>query len=270
MQNGRIVVVTGGAGGIGSKIVDRFLANGDTVFAIDNRLDALKTLLGTRNAQDRLVAVERDVSKKDDTRGFADTIRAKAGRVDILINCAGRYPSVPFEKMMFYEWQQIIAINLSGAFLMVSSLLPLMKGRGWGRIVNIASASVFEGVVGQTHYVAAKSGLIGFSRSLAMEVGDYGITVNSIAPGLTVTAPVERGMSASMIEGQPALRAIKRDEQPEDLVGPVFFLASPAANFMSGHGSAGHVGRGAHKDHYLHPRGNEKGLDVVVDSSART
>ena len=270
MQNGRIVVVTGGAGGIGSKIVDRFLANGDTVFAIDNRLDALKTLLGTRNAQDRLVAVEGDVSKKDDTRGFADTIRAKAGRVDILINCAGRYPSVPFEKMMFYEWQQIIAINLSGAFLMVSSLLPLMKGRGWGRIVNIASASVFEGVVGQTHYVAAKSGLIGFSRSLAMEVGDYGITVNSIAPGLTVTAPVERGMSASMIEGPPALRAIKRDEQPEDLVGPVFFLASPAANFMSGHGSAGHVGRGAHKDHYLHPRGNEKGLDVVVDSSART
>jgi NAD(P)-dependent dehydrogenase (short-subunit alcohol dehydrogenase family) len=234
MENGRIVVVTGGAGGIGSKIVDRFLANGDTVFAIDNRLDALKSLLGTRNAQDRLVAVEGDVSKEDDTRGFVDTIRAKAGRVDVLINCAGYYPIVPFEKMTFDEWQQIIAINLSGAFLMVSALLPLMKGRGWGRIVNIASASVFEGVVGQTHYVAAKGGLIGFSRSLAVEVGDYGITVNSIAPGLTVTAPVKQGMSASTIEGQRALRAIKRDEQPEDLVGPVFFLASPGANFMSG------------------------------------
>ena len=133
------------SGGIGSKIVDRFLANGDTIFAIDNRLDALKTLLGTRNAQDRLVAVEGDVSKEDDTRGFADTIRAQAGRVDVLINCAGYYPIVPFEKMTFDEWQQIIAINLSGAFLMVSALLPLMKGRGWGRIVNIASASVFEG-----------------------------------------------------------------------------------------------------------------------------
>jgi NAD(P)-dependent dehydrogenase (short-subunit alcohol dehydrogenase family) len=234
MENRRIVVVTGGAGGIGSKIVDRFLANGDTIFAIDNRLDALKTLLETRNAQDRLVAVEGDVSKEDDTRGFADTIRAKAGRVDVLINCAGYYPIVPFEKMTFEEWQLIIAINLSGAFLMVSSLLPLMKGRGWGRIINIASASVFEGVVGQTHFVAAKNGLIGFSRSLAMEVGEYGITVNSIAPGLTVTAPVKRGMSTSMIEGQRALRAIKRDEQPEDLAGPVFFLASPEANFMSG------------------------------------
>jgi len=234
MENGRIVVVTGGAGGIGSKIVDRFLANGDTIFAIDNRLDALKTLLGTRSAQDQLVAIGGDVSKEDDTRGFADTIRAKAGRVDILINCAGYYPIVPFEKMTFKEWQQIIAINLSGAFLMVSALLPLMKGRGWGRVVNIASASVFEGVVGQTHYVAAKSGLVGFSRSLATEVGEYGITVNCVAPGLTVTAPVKRNMPASTIEGQRALRAIQRDEQAEDLAGPVFFLASPDANFMSG------------------------------------
>jgi len=234
MENGRIVVVTGGAGGIGSKIVDRFLANGDTIFAIDNRLDALKTLLGTRSAQDQLVAIGGDVSKEDDTRGFADTIRAKAGRVDVLINCAGYYPIVPFEKMTFEQWQLIIAINLSGAFLMVSALLPLMKGRGWGRVVNIASASVFEGVVGQTHYVAAKSGLVGFSRSLATEVGEYGITVNCVAPGLTVTAPVKRNMPASTIEGQRALRAIQRDEQAEDLAGPVFFLASPDANFMSG------------------------------------
>jgi 3-oxoacyl-[acyl-carrier protein] reductase len=112
--------------------------------------------------------------KRTTTRGFADTIRAKAGRVDVLINCAEYYPIVPFEKMTFDEWQQIIAINLSGAFLMVSALLPWMKGRGWGRIVNIASASVFEGVVGQTHYVAAKGGLIGFSRSLAMK---WAITV---------------------------------------------------------------------------------------------
>jgi NAD(P)-dependent dehydrogenase (short-subunit alcohol dehydrogenase family) len=176
----------------------------------------------------------RVVSKEDDARGFADTIRAKAGRVDVLINCAGYYPVVPVEKMTFAEWQQVIAINMSAGFLMVSSLLPLMKGHGWGRIVNIASASIFEGVVGQTHYVAAKNGLIGFSRSLAMEVGEYGINVNCVAPGLTVTAPVQRIMSASMIEGQRALRAIKRDEQPEDLAGPVFFIASPEANFMSG------------------------------------
>src|ERR1700681_2795000 len=98
MKKGRIVVVTGGAGGIGSKIVDRFLANGDTIFAIDNRPDALEDLLETRNAQERLVAVEGDVSKEDDARGFADTIRAKAGRVDVLINCAGTTPSFPSKR----------------------------------------------------------------------------------------------------------------------------------------------------------------------------
>src|ERR1035441_9465403 len=111
MENDRIVVVTGGAGGIGSKIVDRFLANGDTIVEIDNRSDALNTLLQTRSAEDRLVALAGDVSNEADTRGFADAIRAKTGRVDVLINCAGYYPIVPFEKMKFEEWQQVIAIN---------------------------------------------------------------------------------------------------------------------------------------------------------------
>jgi len=101
--------------------VDRFLANGDTIFAIDNRLDALKTLLGTRNPQDRLVAVEGDVAKEDDTRGFADTICAKAGRVDVLINCAGYYPIVPFE--LVQDWAspagpQLVTLLLGSAPMM--------------------------------------------------------------------------------------------------------------------------------------------------------
>jgi 3-oxoacyl-[acyl-carrier protein] reductase len=91
--------------------VDRFLANGDTIFAGDNRQDALKGLMQKRNAQDRLVSVEGDISNEDDTRCFADTIGAKAGRVDVLINCAGYYPIMPFKKMTFEEWQQIIAIT---------------------------------------------------------------------------------------------------------------------------------------------------------------
>ena len=128
--------------------------------------------------------------------------------------------------MSLAQWQQVIGINLNGPFLMVSNLLPLMKNRGWGRIVNIGSASIFEGVPGQAHYVAAKSGIVGFSRSLAMELGAYGITVNVIAPGLTVTEPVRREMPAEMIESQRDVRALKRDEQPEDLAGPVPRISS--------------------------------------------
>jgi len=234
MQTDRVVVITGAAGGIGARIVDRFLGNRDTVFAIDNRAEALRQLRDSRGAGDRLVLIEGDVSQENDCQRFADTIRTAAGHVDVLVNCAGYYPVVPFEKMSLAEWQQVIGINLNGPFLTVHKLLPLMKNRGWGRIVNIGSASVFEGVPGQVHYVAAKGGIIGFSRSLAMELGAYGITVNIVAPGLTVTGPVRREMPAGMIDSQRDVRAIKRDEQPGDLAGPVFFLASPDSDFMSG------------------------------------
>jgi NAD(P)-dependent dehydrogenase (short-subunit alcohol dehydrogenase family) len=117
---------------------------------------------------------------------------------------------------------------------MVKAMLPLMKGRGWGRIINIGSGSMFEGVAEQTHYVAAKAGVLGFSRSLARVVGKEGITVNVVAPGLTVTRAVARSMPPEMIEAQIKARAIQRNETGEDLVGTVFFLASPDADFMSG------------------------------------
>lgn len=234
METDRVVVITGAAGGIGSKIVDRFISNRDTVFAIDNRTDALGALQNIRRDGDQLFLVSGDISNESDCQRFADTIRGQAGRVDILVNCAGYYPVVPFEEMSLSDWQKVIDINLSGPFLMIRKLLPLMRNRGWGRIVNIGSASVFEGVAGQAHYVAAKSGLIGLSRSLAMELGSYGITVNVVAPGLTLTEPVRREMPAEMINIQRGVRALKRDEQPEDLAGPVFFLASSDADFMSG------------------------------------
>jgi len=235
MQSKRIVVVTGAAGGIGAAIVKRFLSNEDTVIAIDNRADALKVLQESHQASaSQLIAIDGDVSREQECRRFATLIESKVGRVDVLVNCSGYYPIVPFEEMSLADWQQVIGINLTGPFLMVRSLLPLIKGRGWGRIVNVGSASVFEGVAGQVHYVAAKGGIVGFSRSLAMELGSHGITVNVVAPGLTKTEPVRRQMPAEMIESQREVRAIKRDEQAEDLAGPVFFLASPDAAFMSG------------------------------------
>jgi NAD(P)-dependent dehydrogenase (short-subunit alcohol dehydrogenase family) len=232
MKQDRVVVITGAAGGMGSVLVDRFLANGDTVVATD-RKEALEILRAKVGANTKLVTLAADISKEEDCARAA-AARDKAGRVDVLINCAGYFPRVAFEKMTTEQWRQTIDINLTGNFLMTHVMLPLMKGRAWGRIINFGSASVFEGVPGQAHYVAAKAGIVGLTRSLAREVGDYGITVNVITPGLTVTKAVKDSFSAEVLETQRNARALKRDEQAEDLVGAVFFLASPDADFITG------------------------------------
>ena len=234
MQNSRAVLVSGAAGGVGSLLVERFLANGDVVVATDSRLGGLEALRERHAAEAGLHTAGCDVSSEQDCAALMQVAEAAAGRVDVLVNCAGFFPVVPFEQMAFEQWQRVIEINLNGTYLMCRAALPLMKHRGWGRIVNFASGSVFAGTPGQAHYVAAKAGVIGFSRSLAREVGGYGITVNVVAPGLTVTQAVRDTFPPEVLAGQRSRRALQRDEQPEDLVGPVFFLASRDAEFITG------------------------------------
>ena len=153
----------------------------------------------------------------------------------MLINCAGHFPINPFEQMSADDWRHIIDINLTGNFLMTSAVLPLMKGRGWGRIINVGSASIFEGVPGQAHYVAAKAGIIVSPALSPVSLGDYGITVNVVTPGLTSTPPVRDHFPPEMLAKARNARALKRNEQAEDLVGTAFFLASPDADFLAGH-----------------------------------
>jgi len=234
MRQGRLVVVTGAGGGIGAKIVDRFLANGDKVIGLDRSESSLDKLKSDRGPDAKLSIQKVDIAKPSEVLECAGHIQMAHGGIDVLVNCAGYYPVVPFEQMTLAQWQEVIAINLTGTFQMTHALLPLMKERGWARIINIGSASVFEGVPGQTHYVSAKAGLVGFTRSLAMEVGDYGITVNLVAPGLTLTAPVLENMPKKLIDEQRSVRALKRDESAIDLAGPVFLLASPDADFVTG------------------------------------
>lgn len=237
MRTQRAVVITGAAGGIGSALVERFLANDDTVVATDRRRDGLDGLVDRypgRHADGKLVITEADISSEGECAGVADCARTHMGRVDVLLNVAGHYPTVKFEDMTLAQWHQVVDVNLTGTFLMIKAVLPLMKGRGWGRIVNFGSASVFEGVEEQAHYVAAKAGIVGLTRSIAPVLGAYGITVNVVTPGLTVTAPIRDTMPADFIDQQRGLRSIRRDEVAEDLVGPTFFLASPESEFMSG------------------------------------
>jgi 3-oxoacyl-[acyl-carrier protein] reductase len=151
MKTNRVVVITGAAGGMGSVLVKRFLMNGDTVIATDIKSAPLEELRERHNANTLITAVG-DISKENDCALLAELVRSKTTRVDVLINCAGYYPIRPFEAMSLDEWGQVIDINLTGAFLMTRAMLPLMKGRGWGRVISYGSASVFEGVEGQAHY----------------------------------------------------------------------------------------------------------------------
>ncbi|SPU54808.1 Pyridoxal 4-dehydrogenase [Brevundimonas vesicularis] len=234
MNTDRTVLITGAAGGMGALFVRRFLDNGDTVVATDTSRGALDALIEKAGAPERLVVVEGDISDDASCREVAEAARRKTGRIDVLVNVAGFFPIQPFLDISADDWRKIIDINLTGTAFMTKAALPLMVGRGWGRIVNIGSASVYPGVPGQAHYVAAKAGVIGLTRSLAREFGRDGITVNLVAPGVTVTKAVKESFPEELLKEQIERRAIKREEKPEDLVGTVFFLASPDSDFVTG------------------------------------
>ncbi|KIH96601.1 hypothetical protein LP52_24115 [Streptomonospora alba] len=227
------MVVTGAAGGVGAELVKRFLTNGDTVIATDLSPDAIDKLSADIGARDRLVTLAADITDEADVARLAEAVDGNGG-LDVLVNGAGFFPIDTFENTTPDRWRQVIDINLTGYYLVTHALLPLMRGRGWGRIVNFGSASMYPGVPGQVHYVSAKAALVGFTRSLAREVGDDGITVNLVTPGLTLTGPIVENFPAELIESQRKGRALQRDQYPQDLVGPVFFLASPDAGFVSG------------------------------------
>jgi 3-oxoacyl-[acyl-carrier protein] reductase len=233
MQTGRTVVIAGAAGGIGALLVRRFLDNDDTVIAVD-LASALLTLAEACLPHPMLVPLAADVTDEAACAGIAQAARARTGRIDVLINCVGHFPARPFEQITAAEWRRVVDINLTGVFLPVQACLPLMKPQGWGRIINYGSGTFFKGTPNQSHYIAAKAGVIGLTRCLATELGAYSITANLVAPGLTVTDAVRRELPAAFIAAQRATRPLQRDQLPEDLVGPTFFLASPDADFITG------------------------------------
>ena len=234
MERERVVLITGAAGGMGALFAKRFLTHGDTVIATDTSDEALAKLAKGAAKGTKLFTLAADISDEASCAKLAAFAHDKARRVDVLINCAGYFPIQAFAEMSLADWNKVVGINLTGVFLMVKAILPLMTGHGWGRIINIGSGSIFEGIAEQVHYVAAKTGILGFTRSLARVVGKDAITVNLVAPGLTMTPAVAKAMPPEMVQAQAKAGAIQRDEAGEDLVGTVFFLASPDADFMSG------------------------------------
>lgn len=231
--DGRTAIVTGGASGIGRAVSQRLAEEGANVLIADIAdASAVVEALGKKGV--KAASIRCDLSSGDDVARLRAEAESAFGGCDILIHNAGIYPATLFEDMTFEEWRRVLAINLDSVFHLVKAVLPSMKARGWGRIISLSSTTFHSGIAYNSHYTASKAGLIGFSRGLASEVGQYGITVNTVAPGLTRTDTTANGPQAQWFDMLAGQQAIKRTETPADLVGPIAFLASDDAAFVTG------------------------------------
>ena len=183
--------------------------------------------------------MQTDVSDESSVAAMVDATVAKWGGVDILINNAAIWASLrakPFQDISPEEWDKLMAVNVKGPFLCARAVVPHMRAGKYGRIVNIASGTAYKGTPNFLHYVTSKGAVIAMTRALAREVGEDGITVNTLAPGLVLSEQVVASPELLEKLSAPVMasRAIKRDQLPQDLVGPLLFLVSDDAAFMTG------------------------------------
>lgn len=235
----RVAIITGAARGIGAAFAIGFAKEGAKVVVGDLR-DGTETVKAIEKAGGRAICVKTDVTKQDECNALAKAAVDQFGAVDILINNAGTLVQIkPFMEVTTEEWMQIMATNTLGPFHCTKAVFPYMKDKG-GRIINISSGTVFEGVPGLPHYVASKGAVMAFTRGMARELGDYNINVNSIAPGFTHSEGgnefdrVKKFPSVPLDEVQMSMRCIKRPAYPEDLVGTAIYLASDDSKFITG------------------------------------
>jgi 3-oxoacyl-[acyl-carrier protein] reductase len=233
---GRVAIVTGGGGGLGEGICYSLAAAGAHVAAVDvARGEAERVAEQVSSTGARSIALEADVSDLSGTQAMVENVVEEFGGVDVLVNNAAIYPLRPWTEIDEQEWDRVMAVNLKGYFLCARAAFPHIRGSGHGRIINVASITFFIGWAGFLDYVSSKGAVIGFTRTLAREVGPDGVTVNAISPGAFPTAaervhPDQEALNRQILEAQ----CLKRRGTPEDVGNLVAFLASDAASFITG------------------------------------
>jgi NAD(P)-dependent dehydrogenase (short-subunit alcohol dehydrogenase family) len=183
--------------------------------------------------------IQADVSSEEDVERMVSEALERNGRIDVLVNNAGLYASLEmraFTEIPLEEWNRVMEVNVASMFLTCRAVVPVMREQGGGKIVNISSGTPFRGVPFLLHYVTSKGAIVAFTRSLAKEVGADSIHVNCVAPGFTMSEGVKSHPEVieALRDVSVAARTIKRDQVPEDVVGAVVFLCSPAADFVTG------------------------------------
>ncbi len=237
----KVIIVTGGGHGIGKAYCFGFARSGSRVVVADIDRPAAEQVTAqiTKETGSEVLATHVDVADEKSTKDMVAAALERFARIDVLINNAAIFATVPMnrgriETITSDEWDKLMAVNLKGLFFCCRAVLPTMRAQKSGKIINIASGTVFNGSPGRIHYVTAKAGTIGFSRTLAREVGDDNIQVNVLAPGNTLS---EENPTEEMIRFRQSSiggRALQRVQVPQDVVGAMLFLASPLSDFITG------------------------------------
>lgn len=234
--NSKNVLITGGSRGIGAACVKMFAnAGANVAFTFSNNNTAADSLKKSLSQKVKVQSYKIDLNSSENIIDTVNKIISDFGRIDILVNNAGIWKRGKVDEMSLEEWNSTIRINLTGTFLFTKALIPSMKKNNFGRIINISSTAGQRGEPFYSHYASSKGGMISFTKSLAVELGEYNITTNCVAPGWVIT-----DMSADVfsdIAYKEKVRneiPVKRIASAEDIAGPVLFLASDLARHING------------------------------------
>jgi 3-oxoacyl-[acyl-carrier protein] reductase len=231
-------IVTGGGQGLGRAFCHALADRGVKVAVADiNLATAQRVAHEIEQTGGRAIAVQVDIADAASVDAMAAAVGEAFGPPVVLVNNAAIFSSLklqPFSEIPLEEWHRVIDVNVTGAFLCSRAVAPLMQERGYGKVINISSATVWTGRPGYLHYVTSKAALIGFTRALASELGPAGITVNAITPGSTATEVERDTISKEARDAMVAATAMRRIQMPRDVVGVLLFLASRDSDFVTG------------------------------------
>ncbi len=235
---GRVAIVTGAAQGIGHTYALALARAGAQVVCGDV-LDCTDVVKDIHAEGGQALAVHVDVTSSSSVAAMVQASLDAFGRIDVLVNNAAIFGNLtlkPFEEIDSAEWDRVMAVNVRGPFECARAVSPVMRRQNYGKIINVASGTVFKGTPLFLHYVSSKGAVVAMSRCLARELGSHNICVNTIAPGLTLSAKVVANpdWQGDIGSGIVASRAIKREQMPDDLSGTLVYLASAASDFVTG------------------------------------